>query len=184
MRRLRQLFILVLQEGLLLRVRLTLFLGFVWVFLCFFSAPSFSQEGGKSEWRVRPNHREDVLKRLFLDSVITSGAYNDQLLNPDEIAVTKTSYPWLYPHLVPENGVPKPLAVNKWTQPIVISFGMPNDLKPFQQISENRMRPYQFTELPVRGAPNTDRKWTGIYYKLNDPVADMPGYGGFPIVES
>ncbi|MCL4677703.1 MAG: hypothetical protein KJ017_03810 [Alphaproteobacteria bacterium] len=141
--------------------------------------PSFAADKPKVERKVHPAHREDVLKRLFLDSVITSQTYNDQLLHPADIAVTEFAYPWLYPHLVPENGLPKPLALNKWTQPIRIAFGMPNDLKPFDQASEKGKRVFKFVD-----SPTLEGKWTGFYFKINDRVADMRSYRGFPVIEN
>lgn len=45
--------------------------------------------------------------------------------------VLKSEYPWLYPHIYPDRGLPKLMAVNKWVHPIRISFGMPNDGQSF-----------------------------------------------------
>lgn len=141
--------------------------------------PSLAVDKTTDGTKVYPPHREDVLKRLFLDSVITSQTYHDKLLHPDDIAVTQSAYPWLYPHLVPENGLPKPLAVNKWTQPIRIAFGMPNDLKPFEDAPQNGKRAFKLIDPQLLGG-----KWTGFYFAINDRIADIKNYDRFSVVEN
>jgi hypothetical protein len=42
----------------------------------------------------------------------------------------KESYPWLYEYLYRDKGVPRYFAINKFTGPIRISIGYPNDLFP------------------------------------------------------
>ena len=42
----------------------------------------------------------------------------------------KESYPWLYEYLYRDEGTPRYYAINKWTGPIRISIGYPNDLIP------------------------------------------------------
>lgn len=116
---------------------------------------------------------------MFLDSVITFQTYNDQLLHSDDIRVTQSAYPWLYPHLVPENGLPKPLAVNKWTQPIRIAFGMPNDLKPYEDAPENGKRVFKLVYPRL-----LEGKWTGFHFAINDHIADIKSYDSFSVVEN
>lgn len=40
-------------------------------------------------------------------------------------------YPWLYEYLYRKQGAPRFYAINKWTKPIKVVFGFPNDLKPY-----------------------------------------------------
>ena len=44
--------------------------------------------------------------------------------------VFKSYYPWLYEYLYRDQGEPKYVAINKWTQPIRIELGYPNNLEP------------------------------------------------------
>lgn len=43
----------------------------------------------------------------------------------------KKSYPWLYEYLYREIGTPRVNVINKWTNPVRISIGYPNGLKPY-----------------------------------------------------
>lgn len=115
----------------------------------------------------------------FIDGAIVGRTYfsgmNNFLLRPEGVFAEQAAYPWLYPHIVPENGLPKPLAINKWAQPIKISFGMPNDLKRFDQNSGSRR--------VTLSLEKRDGEWNGFYYELNDSIRDIRSYGGFPLVE-
>ena len=71
--------------------------------------------------------RERFLKQFL--SAITTGVTVDGYIGLPSF--DREEYPWAYMHVYPENGLPKLLAVNKWMEPIKISFGMPNDMKPF-----------------------------------------------------
>lgn len=42
----------------------------------------------------------------------------------------KAVYPWLYEYIFRDNGIPRYYAINKFTEPIKISIGYPNDLAP------------------------------------------------------
>lgn len=44
--------------------------------------------------------------------------------------IFKRKYPWLYEYLYRDEGVPRYAAINKWTKPVRVSLGFPNDLKP------------------------------------------------------
>jgi hypothetical protein len=48
--------------------------------------------------------------------------------------VFKKQYPWLYEYVFREKGVPRYVAVNKWTKDLRVSLGFPNGLKPEQRI--------------------------------------------------
>jgi len=50
----------------------------------------------------------------------------------------KSNYPWLYEYLYRGNGVPRYFAINKFTGPIRISIGYPNDLFPLLSASDHR----------------------------------------------
>jgi hypothetical protein len=72
--------------------------------------------------------------------------------SPSKICGTPTQYkeryPWLYEYLYRDHGTPKYFAINKWTGPIRISFGFPNDLAPvvsshWQQSGTDEMRKQQ-----------------------------------------
>ncbi|MES9822813.1 MAG: hypothetical protein ABW127_00110 [Candidatus Thiodiazotropha endolucinida] len=46
----------------------------------------------------------------------------------------KKEYPWFYKHLYHPDGMPRFVAINKWVEPVKISTGWPNDLKPFEPV--------------------------------------------------
>lgn len=58
----------------------------------------------------------------------------------------KDAYPWLYELRYREEGMPKYVAVNKWTKPIRISLGFPNDLKPIRTPTSERY--FIYTNFP------------------------------------
>lgn len=129
------------------------------------------------------DRKQKIYNRAFVDGVIVGNSYNARLISPEDLYVTNSSYPWLYPHLVPEKGLPKPLAVDKWTQPIKITFGMPNDLEPFEEITKEGKKPHSISGK--NGFYRTkEGEWNGVYYALNDLIADIKGYKAFPVVES
>lgn len=147
-----------------------------------FCRPCYAEEPSHEP---RSEHTVIFSARGFLPAVIAPQTYNVRLIHPEDLYVTEASYPWLYPHLVPERGLPKPLAVNKWVQPIKIAFGMPNDLEPFEETNKEGKKPPSISgKKGILLDRTREGKWNGLYYELNDPIADMSGYGGFPIVES
>ncbi|MCM2342981.1 MAG: hypothetical protein NDJ24_00300 [Alphaproteobacteria bacterium] len=88
--------------------------------------------------------KKDQLNQAFLDAVFIADVLNkrgeqlvlgipvemprDWILHPETL---KVGYPWLYPHVYPQDGLPRTLSANKWVKPVRISFGMPNGLKPY-----------------------------------------------------
>lgn len=84
--------------------------------------------------------KKDQLNQAFLDTVFTKDVLNesewglnlDLLSRPGSLIhfdKAKNLYPWLLPHLYPQEGLPRLLVVNKWTGPVQVILGMPNDLK-------------------------------------------------------
>jgi len=53
------------------------------------------------------------------------------LLNPKKF---KGSYPWFYEYVFRDQGTPPYGVINKWTKPIHISMGFPNDLRPLDEV--------------------------------------------------
>ncbi len=159
----------------------TFFIIFGWLLLLF-SATSFADDPSD---KPRAEHTVKFSARGLVPLVIAPQTYNVRLIHPEDLYVTESSYPWLYPHLVPERGLPKPLAVNKWVQPISIAFGMPNDLEPFEEITKEGKKPHSISGKKRIFLDRTrEGKWNGLYYELNDPIADIKGYHSFPAAEA
>lgn len=91
--------------------------------------------------------KRDQLERAFFSSVFTKDILNDvrgriQFNYPDDFDDSvddflgrknlRENFPWLYPHIYIQTP-PRLLSVNKWNQPIRISFGMPNDLERYNK---------------------------------------------------
>ncbi|HEY0901686.1 MAG TPA: hypothetical protein VGD95_06135 [Micavibrio sp.] len=89
------------------------------------------------------------LNGAFAESVFTKDMMNDHkgrpnlditqryssLTDPENI---KREYPWLYEHIYPSDGLPKLLSVSKWNKPVRITFGMPNDIRPYAKPEDSR----------------------------------------------
>ena len=79
----------------------------------------------------------DIPAKIYLPLLSGEPGNNNLLLDRkgwlplDMLGGLREGYPWLYPYIFNEGGSPRPFAINKWTGPIKISFGYPNDLKPF-----------------------------------------------------
>ena len=65
----------------------------------------------------------------------------------------RLKYPWLYEYLYREHGFPRFFAINKWTSPIQITLGYPNDLKP---ITSSSSEPETSQARPSAEAPRTE----------------------------
>jgi|GEM_PF-2146113 hypothetical protein len=92
--------------------------------------------------------KRDQLERAFFSSVFTKDILNEpvdgiiQFNYPDDFDDSvddflgrknlRENFPWLYPHIYIQTP-PRLLSVNKWNQPIRISFGMPNDLERYNK---------------------------------------------------
>lgn len=82
----------------------------------------------------------------------------------------KQHYPWLEPYLFSNREAPRALAISKWTKPIRISLGLPNDMKPYS--------PPLYNGKPVTEYP----EWPHILDEQKRPVLFEglwmpPGYG-------
>lgn len=159
-------------------------LPFIFAFLLFLNIPTFAKDDSSDQPSSVSSSRPNYFAWAFIRGVVSGQSYNTRLLIFQDLYVTRAAYPWLYPHLVPENGLPKPLAVNKWTQPINISFGMPNDLEPFEEMNkEAKKAPSISGKKRIFLDKTREGKWNGLYYELNDPIADIKGYRSFPVAE-
>jgi|GEM_PF-2792266 len=95
-------------------------------------------------------------------------------------------YPWLAEYLYRQKGVPDYAVINKWTKPIRISFGYPNNLKLYAlpNVPAEILKSYKtYQEFPVPplGAFLTDRNveeesWHTQFYRESPAVTKIIRY--------
>lgn len=122
----------------------------------------------------------------FLDAVFTKDTLNENergdlyLSNPGypdgetgfySPEYLKEKYPWLYPHIYPD-AAPRLLAINKWTKPIRISLGMPNNLKTFGPYKDGQKREFAiFSLYPTE--KNTEISDSNNYAQLKEKISKL-----------
>ncbi|MCK5384747.1 MAG: hypothetical protein KAJ29_04165 [Alphaproteobacteria bacterium] len=124
--------------------------------------------------------RKEILERLF-DAAIGDMTVNDEHLNSKlSKHITEETYPWAYPHINPEKGYPQPLSINKWMQPIKVSFGMPYNSRPFvSEVIEGKLA----TEYETW--PRLDKKWIGpTFFYFSQRNQKMATYETYTIAEN
>jgi len=74
----------------------------------------------------------------------------------------REKYPWLYEFMYREKGTPRFYAINKWAQPVRISFGFPNDLQPYVSSTVEKNSHDLKSKLPevnlVKGLNETNKR--------------------------
>lgn len=124
--------------------------------------------------------RKEILEKL-LDAAIGNTAVSDESLNSKlSKHITEEAYPWAYPHINPEKGYPQPLSINKWMQPIKVSFGMPYNFRPFVSPIIDGKPATEYETWPWLG-----KKWIGpkrFYFSQRNKK--MRAYETYKIAEN
>lgn len=89
----------------------------------------------------------------------------------------RVEYPWLYPHLYPDQGLPRDMAIHKWTQPVKISFGMPNDLQRFQKTDNSKYGWW----LAIREKSEKEKPSNEILNNLTDFTNNISKIAALPV---
>lgn len=81
----------------------------------------------------------------------------------------RIQYPWLFEYRYRTQGIPRYVAINKWTKPVRISFGLPNDMEPLP-LSKGINRKEEFIQFTTS---RYDSFPADLWAKVENEVASL-----------